>query len=494
MRENTVFYVKTSPQEREKTRVLYPGGSRIVAYAGIILFGILLLNGCATYHPKPLRPGAVSVSLTPPERSEIQLRAAELKHPLLKPVKIDFADGLSPDEAAIVAVVLNPALRVERDGLALSAAQTLQAGILPNPQFSYSLDSPIGGTTAGTSNAFTAGLGLEATALISRAAKIEESQNSQKEVNLYVAWQELHVAQAARIAIYRVRALKEQVALLKEIEKRDSDNLTAMRKASQNNLVTGLDLWAARDSLNSVKSMLISREKEINKQFIVLKKILGLPADYELGIQDNIKLPDSFNPPPFKNLVLNLEKKRLDLLALQFGYKSREAAVRAAVLEQFPKINIGPTHARDNSNLYTLGFGLSIDLPIFDRNQGHIAIERADRQKLFDEYRNRLFVAQSNIAGSISTLRALNRQIKHTAKSIVETNNLLMKYRQAIGTGQADILTYNNTWNTLTRKRLDLITLRSNLMETAIRLALESGYYKIESSSKKTDTKNKGLR
>ena len=59
--------------------------------------------------------------------------------------------------------------------------------------------------------------------------------------------------------------------------------------------------------------------------------------------------------------------------------------MRAAVLAQFPRVNIGFSQLRDTTNVVTSGFGVTIDLPVFDRNQGHIAIERATRKQLFDE-------------------------------------------------------------------------------------------------------------
>ena len=67
------------------------------------------------------------------------MQAKEIKHPLLKPIDFDIRNGLSPDEAAVLAVIANPKLRASRDERQLAAAQLLQAGILPNPQFSYAL-------------------------------------------------------------------------------------------------------------------------------------------------------------------------------------------------------------------------------------------------------------------------------------------------------------------------------------------------------------------
>ena len=126
------------------------------------------LGGCATYHQRPLDPGAVLEAPTP---ARIEARAAALKHPLLAPLKVDLADGLSPDEAAVVAVVMSPKLRAERDRLGLARAQLLEAGLLPDPVVSGGQDFPVGGNDQGTVPAWNAGLSLDLKAILTRGAR-----------------------------------------------------------------------------------------------------------------------------------------------------------------------------------------------------------------------------------------------------------------------------------------------------------------------------------
>ena len=62
--------------------------------------------------------------------------------------------------------------------------------------------------------------------------------------------------------------------------------------------------------------------------------------------------------------------------------------------------------------MITTGFGVTIDLPLFDRNQGAIAVEDATRTKLFDEYVARLFEARGEIARIVADMNSLRRQIE----------------------------------------------------------------------------------
>src|ERR1700758_1011833 len=93
-----------------------------------------ILQGCATYHRMPLDRSTVTQRLTPPAMETARVEAKTIKHPILKPIDFDYRNGLSADEAAILAVIASPKLRAIRDQRGVAAAQLLQAGILPNPQ------------------------------------------------------------------------------------------------------------------------------------------------------------------------------------------------------------------------------------------------------------------------------------------------------------------------------------------------------------------------
>ena len=75
----------------------------------------------------------------------------------------------------------------------------------------------------------------------------------------------------------------------------------------------------------------------------------------------------------------------------------QNAAVRGAILAQFPALTLGFNTARDTSAVYTKGFSIGISLPLFDRNRGNIAIERATRLQLKDAYAERLLNARSDV-------------------------------------------------------------------------------------------------
>jgi outer membrane protein, heavy metal efflux system len=443
----------------------------------------LVLGGCQFYQPHPLTTATVEQALTPPPPSALRVQAQQLNHPILKPVELDFDRGLSPDAAAILAVLLNPGLRAARDQRGLADAQLLQAGLLPNPQVSLSIDKPAFGSTAGTVTAYGVGLSVDLQQLITHAARQQAARRQRSAVDLDLAWQEWQAAQAARTAVYQLTALEAQTELSASLDQRLNENLDLVRRAIDAGQMTELDLAAAETARNQAHANLLALQQHTAQQRLALNRLLGVSPDTTITLQADIALPDHLDVPPAKRLLDGLEQRRLDLVALQRGYASQESAVRAAILAQFPRISFGVQRARDTGNVGTMGLGVTLDLPVFDHNQGAIAQERATRQQLFDEYVNRVFEARAQIAKLLTDARWLNAQIAAARASEPGLDRLVQTYRLAVNAGQADVLSYYTAWNTLTEKQIDVLTLQWQLADTRTALELASGLYRLDAAS-----------
>jgi len=409
--------------------------------------------------------------------ADVRILAKNIKHPILKPVQFNERDGLSPDEAGVLAVLVNPELRALRDQKGLAEAQLFQAGILPNPQISLNLDVPTGGSTSGTVNAFGLGLGWDISSLISRGARLDAARRHAVSVDLQVAWQEWQVAQAARLHVYRLLFIQKQLMLAKTTERQLKENLQTVKKAFSLGLKTILELNAAEMAVQNAHNTALTFEQQQLRERHGLNRTLGLSPDQVVLLQPNTRLPLWQHLPGYQEIIQGLDNRRLDLLALKKGYASQEALVRAAILSQFPRINIGLTHAQDTGNVITTGFAVSVDLPFFDRNQGRIAVERADRRRLFDEYVARIFQVRSSVAAILGDMASIKRQLDAANESVNISSQLARSYRQALAEGNADIVTYNNLRNDLETRRLGVLKLKRDLTDLGIALEIAAGEY-----------------
>ena len=438
---------------------------------------LLMLTGCAVYSPRPITAEAVARALRPKSIKELRIQAALINHPYLRPVRLDPDHGLTPAQAAILAVLLNPKLRADRDRRGLAKAQLLQAGLLPNPTLSFSPDFVTGGNTLHTVTAYGVSLSWEVTSLITHPAKVKAAQRNADSVDLDVAWNEWQAAQAARIAVYRIVALQEELETAKQIEQSTKSDADLLRQAVAANSKTELDLATAESSRVDAENTSLATAQELEKQGLELRRVLGLPPTAKLPIGKAVGLPTRLGAPSRKELLNGLAERRLDLLALQKGYQSQEETLRAAILAQFPKISLSLTKASDTTNVHTLGIGPTIDIPIFDRNQGNISIERATREKLFDEYTDRVFQAQADIAAALADIQSLNRQIDSIESAIPIAQHLLDTARAAFQQGNADVISFEQARREHDLKLLQLIKLKEQLVAAGSALEIASGEF-----------------
>ncbi|MGH8165237.1 MAG: TolC family protein, partial [Rhodanobacteraceae bacterium] len=337
-----------------------------------------MLNSCAIYHRLPLDRFAITRALRPRSLGELQVAASEIQHPLLAPVKFTPRTGLTPDQVAVLAVLINPSLRAERDRRSVAAAELFQAGILPNPQINGSVDFVTGGTiTPDLVTGYGWGASWDLQALIQLGANRAAARANVQSVALDIAWAEWQTAQGAKLAVYRVIADEEQLARAREADALLQKNLDAVRRATAAHEQTEVDLAAAESASQDAHAVALGLEKDLADQRLAMKKAIGLPPHATVHLRDGISLPSHVATPSYAELTTGLQDRRLDLLALKKGYESQEEKLRAAVLAQFPKINVGFNRLSDTSNVHTLGPAVTIDLPIFDRAQGTIAVERA---------------------------------------------------------------------------------------------------------------------
>src|SRR5579871_5308126 len=133
------------------------------------------LAGCAMYHARPLPVGPDVQA----DVSRLSVDVARLRVGPLKPVVVDARDGLDPLEVAVLAVLNSPELRAKRVALGVQSAQVFQAGLLPEPQISVSVDKPVSGPD--TQTAYSVSPSIDLQALLSRSNTLAAARFTRKQ-------------------------------------------------------------------------------------------------------------------------------------------------------------------------------------------------------------------------------------------------------------------------------------------------------------------------
>ena len=431
-----------------------------------LLLGILpLLAGCASYHSHPL-----------PKEPDLAGKAAGLKAPA-KPLRIpglpdhhtlDPTDGLDRTETVLAAVMNNPDLRAARSKQGVQRAQLLQAGLLPDPQLSASLDHP---TSAGPGlvNGYSLGLAQDLQALITRGAARKARKEKVRQVDLNILWQEWQVAEQARTLFIEHRTQDRLQALFHRMRKlyarRYRSDKAALHRGDLTLSTTAGDL----SRLVQARSRLRQLARERNRTDHRLRALLGLRPDAALHLVGEVSARP-LAASALHRATAALPRRRPDLLALRAGYASQEARVRRAILAQFPAVQVGINRASDTSAVRTVGLGISIQLPLFNGNRGRIAVARATRGHLRRVYQARLDGAVNQAHRVWKRTRLLARQLEALRGELPELRTMAHRTRRGLEAGDVNAATWVDLEGQLLAKQAESVRLRAKLQKAGVAL------------------------
>lgn len=392
-----------------------------------ILFA-LPLAACASYSPHPL--GDAPAALDVPTSATLSAAAAQIARPYLAPTTIDLAAPLDPNAVATIAVIANPDLKSLRAKQGVSDAQVFAARLMPDPTFSLGVHPVLSGPDPLTE--LVGALGLDINALRTRGARVQQARAQAEQARLDLAWAEWQTAGQARIQAVRVLGFERSLAL-------DRRTLAAQRTLLRHTLdalgrgdIAADRAQAARTAAYDAETKLRTDEASLATAKSELDKLLGLPPTTQLQLNE-AALPA---PPPDPAALFALARdKRADLAALRAGYAAQEAAVHKAILDQFPALNLTLDATRDTTGNKILGPTVDFTLPLWNRNRGGIAIERATREQLKAEYDARLFQTRAEIAAAVDGIAIARKQRDGAASGLPVLERYAVATRRAANRG-----------------------------------------------------------
>lgn len=418
-----------------------------------VTFACVVLAGCAEYKALPLAEAPVLA------RNVTDLQQLEVD-PAARPL----------DGARLVrlAVDHNPDLKAARKLRNLAQAQVLQAGLLPNPQVSFNYAFLIAGPA--TVDNISASVGQDIKSVILRPANIKTAEAAAFQIDADLLWQEWQL-------VGRVRLLYVDIVegeRLRRVLAANQKLLADRYRRGRNALATGdVDLSVVAPdlaALSSVRTLLNDLERQLLKQRFDLDALLGLAPSVRLALAGSLDLP-VIDRAQANALVASLGDRRPDLVALRLGYGSQDAKLRAAILGQFPAVSIGAGGTRDPTDVRSLGPQINFEIPIFNHNQGNIAIETATREKLHDEFTARLAQGVSDIESMLADQALIAQQLKKLRGELAEAERISADADKAFKDQTIDARTYTDLAVLKLAKQQEIIVLERTALEQRVAIA-----------------------
>lgn len=394
----------------------------------------VMAGGCATYAPRPLDPGAI----------ESRLEHRSLEDPALSAWLAAHArsSDWNLDRLAWTSLYYSADVQLARSQWQSARAAAITAGARANPQFDltseYNRDATAGEDpwTRGFSLMIPVDLaGKRRVRLAAAVAKTEQAR--------------LEYADAAWAARRQVReALVGLLAPATSLQAQ-ADAQAERARLMQRRFEVGLsgrpDLTQARLSLQGIETEAADARRELDESRVALAAAIGVSVEALADVR--LALSDVEQPPPLDQLptpALQREAllNRPDVLAALAGYQAAEASLHLEVAKQYPDLALSPGLLWDaGAAKWTLG--LSLVLPLLDRNRGPIAEAQAQRE----EAAARVIQAQAKALAELEQARAsyaASLDALHAAESQVASTTALMgaaQRAQAAGTGiRSDVL------------------------------------------------------
>ncbi len=393
--------------------------------AAVAVAVAVAIAGCASYSPLPL-----------PHASELAASVAPR--------------GVSPldmNAVATLAVLNNPDLTAARAAMHVARAQAFAAGLLPDPQLTYSGDYKMDGNIPPTDprypeyDAYGLALSVDLQALLTHSSLKTAASSTYGQARLDLLWQEWQTVAEARTLYVEQSIAAERLAFLAPAERIYSQELERSRRALAAGNATLEQTSADLAVVIEVRTQRGAADRTLSQAQHALRALLGVQPDVTLPLS-SLAPPELPARAAVQSALARLPQSRPDLRALQAGYRAQEEKLRAAVLSQFPDVSIGVTRARDVSDVHTTGFGITLTLPIFDRGRGSIAIQSATREQLHAEYLVRLDQADADAWRLWDEARLLDSQLQALDQRLPGLRESVDSARRAFDSGNFPAASY----------------------------------------------------
>lgn len=437
------------------------------------VWSVVLLAGCATYHPVALETSAKLSDKLEQLHMDTSQRMELPKAWRNSSVNVD--DGLNEIEIIQLAVLNSPHMDAVRALLPEASAQLMQAGLLPDPQLNLSADFPSSKDPA-LVKAYGIGLGFDLQALIIRGSKKSAATKQARATYLRVLWQEWQIIQQARI-LYRRGLIQDQKVGITHAQFLQAQQtwLGEKNALSQGNVTLaqeGLPRAAMMDA--HVAWVEARRQRSATAHDLAL--LLGLnPHTLISLVGPSGGLESLLVAPPAQGKAWKIQldtiaTRRPDLLALQAGYMSQESKVREQILRQFPTFSIGANRLRDTAGLWSLGPFINLNLPVFNGNRGNISMARATRGRLMAEYRDQRVSAYVQASRLADDQRLAYEEWEALVVQVPDLQLLTQRMANAMRAGDVDMLTFTTIRSNYYGQQARLLNLEQVLLEQSVAL------------------------
>ncbi len=357
-----------------------PRGLRV----GLWLAGVSIVSagGCQSYERRPFdlaRHHAEFLERSP-ESPEVRLFAQTLAARSTEhqdaPTLFDPTDGITREEAEVLAVVFNAELRLARLRAGVTRASADEAGLWEDPTLGVDLVRIV----ESTPEPWKVSVGVGLTIPISGRLGIEkERAGAEHAVELArIAQREWLVRMSVRRAWCEWSAIHAKIAVMRDFVSRISQILSVVDMMEQAGEMTRAEARLFRIEKATKEADLVVLETRARETELALRQLMGLSPSAPLELRSSGVGPMRSTERSTPGLE-ELERRNPALIVAILEHEVAERSLEYEIRKQYPDLHIGPGLGREDAHEQVL-FGLSLPLPILNANRRGIAEASAKRE------------------------------------------------------------------------------------------------------------------
>ena len=330
----------------------------------------------------------------------------------------------------------NLELAAARLEISKARARLRQAGLRPNP--TLDVEQTTGGLTgSGGERETSIGISLPLEVAGQRKRRIDVAQAQLEATEAEVAERERQLAGEVLTSYAEALATLRELEITEGLNDIDLQTARFVQARVNEGETAPIELSLLQVEVDRLKSRRALVEGRLQATLLRLKNLVGIPFDEPLRLRENLSTSQSQwqRPASLDGAVeialrtrpdLRLARLNLEVARAGLGLARSQAAPELVASTKyiqnrsvFNETPVGPISDRDR----LLTFGVSIGLPVFNRNQGAkaeaaLAITQAERRREFLES-----IVRSEVASSYARVDAVQRALATFDQGVIGRSN-----------------------------------------------------------------------
>lgn len=330
----------------------------------------------------------------------------------------------------------NPTLRQAQLHISSELGKALEAGLYPNPVFTYAgeqifLDVEGDKDSPGE---FQGGIIEQRLVTAGKLRLSREKYQRRARVSEHQAMaQQFRVCNDVRIHFYRALAAGETLAIRRELLKTAEDTAVTAQESYNMGQANRPEVRRANVALQRARLEVLNAENTFNEEFRKLSSLVGVPL--EMGQLEGELVPEC-PTLTYEQALQRVLTESPELAAARVKLSVDSVTVERESVEWVPDIVVrGGTGYNFEATETTAVAGVSLEIPLYDRNQGTIrqaqadyARQRQEIERVELDLRNRLAMTYQQYITAIQHAYEYERVILPELKAAYA--ELLQSYKE----------------------------------------------------------------